>query len=205
LEYYLILFKTVLPIFPNLLNFNINRASILFININLMAQKMIIQILIKLLLTTLIVSQSTKKYRIDLTNMSASGLSAGGYMATQMHFAHSNYIKKVAVFAAGPYYCTEANLTKIASCMAYPSLINLTDIENKVGNFSANNLIDDVNYIKNAKVFLYSGKSDTSVVPGVVQKLEQMYKDFQANVTTKYDISGEHGFPTENYEKCLWN
>jgi len=46
---------------------------------------------------------------------------------------------------------------------------------------------------------------DVTVVPSVVQSLEQMYRDFGiSNITTMYSILGSHTFPTTNYGNlCL--
>ncbi len=43
-------------------------------------------------------------------SVTTSGISAGGYMAVQLHVAHSALVNGVGVVAAGPYYCAENSL-----------------------------------------------------------------------------------------------
>ena len=45
--------------------------------------------------------------KIDATNVTVSGLSSGGYMATQLHVARSSLFRGAGVVAAGPYYCAQ--------------------------------------------------------------------------------------------------
>jgi hypothetical protein len=42
---------------------------------------------------------------LDLSQSSVSGLSSGGYMATQFQLAHSETIIGAGIVGAGPYYC----------------------------------------------------------------------------------------------------
>ena len=45
---------------------------------------------------------------IDRNQVSVSGLSSGGYMATQLHVAYSSVFRRGAgVVAAGPWHCAE--------------------------------------------------------------------------------------------------
>ena len=46
---------------------------------------------------------------IDVKQTSASGLSAGAYMAGQLQVAHSSQIIGAALVAGGPYGCAETN------------------------------------------------------------------------------------------------
>src|SRR4249919_2672354 len=39
-----------------------------------------------------------------------SGISSGGFMAVQLHVAHSSTVKGAGVLAGGPYYCAQGNL-----------------------------------------------------------------------------------------------
>jgi poly(3-hydroxybutyrate) depolymerase len=56
--------------------------------------------------------------RADTKAVTASGLSSGGYMAVQLHIAHSKQVKGVGVIAGGPYYCAQGSLwTALYNCM----------------------------------------------------------------------------------------
>jgi len=47
---------------------------------------------------------------IDVTQISVSGISSGGFMAHQFHVAHSEHIMGVGVVAGGPYYCAAGSI-----------------------------------------------------------------------------------------------
>src|SRR6266849_6237415 len=50
--------------------------------------------------------------------VAASGVSSGGYMAVQLHVAHSATISGVGVIAGGPYYCAQGSLfTALYNCL----------------------------------------------------------------------------------------
>src|SRR6266446_2809845 len=46
----------------------------------------------------------------DANPVTASGLSSGGFMAVQLHVAHSAIVKGAGVVAGGPYYCAHGSL-----------------------------------------------------------------------------------------------
>lgn len=48
-------------------------------------------------------------YNIDSDTIMVSGLSAGGFMATQYHFSYSSEVAGAALIASGPYWCANAN------------------------------------------------------------------------------------------------
>ena len=55
---------------------------------------------------------------LTLGNVTVSGMSSGGYMATQFHVAHSDWVKGAGILAAGPYYCAKGDITTaLAQCV----------------------------------------------------------------------------------------
>jgi hypothetical protein len=71
--------------------------------------------------------------------------------------------------------------------------------------YEATGEIDKTDNLKDDRVYLYSGKSDTVVVPAVVQSLQTYYNFFMAasNVVGDFSIDSEHCFPTLAYgEVC---
>ena len=59
--------------------------------------------------------------------------------------------------------------------------------------------IDPTSFLNNSPVYLYSGTKDTVVNPGVMQKLEQYYTYYGANVKSNFNIASEHAFITNDY------
>lgn len=51
-----------------------------------------------------------QEMNIEPGSITTSGLSSGGYMAVQLHVAHSSIIEGSAIYAGGPYYCAQNSL-----------------------------------------------------------------------------------------------
>lgn len=60
--------------------------------------------------------------KIDKTQTTVSGLSAGGFMAVQLHVAYSaTFAKGAGVVAGGPFYCAEGSIVNATGrCMVTP-------------------------------------------------------------------------------------
>jgi len=134
-------------------------------------------------------------------SVSLSGLSAGAFFAVQYQFAYSSSVKGVAVFAGGPYYCAEGVLTNaLIRCMNGIGTIPLSTLEAYATRQASDGLIDPLSNLANHAVYLFSGTSDTTVVPKVVKALEQMYTDLGVtNIETNYNLVAAHTFPTLDF------
>jgi predicted esterase len=136
-----------------------------------------------------------------------SGLSSGGYMAVQMHVAHSATFNASSIFAAGPYFCAESSFSYAEEkCMYYlmggPDTDKLISYTNDQ---AAKKTIDDPANMKDDKIFIYSGSKDTVVDPKVVHALETYYEAFvpSANIKSNFALASQHCIPTLNYgETC---
>jgi len=135
--------------------------------------------------------------------VTTSGISAGGFFAVQMEYAHSSVISGAAIFAGGPYFCAQ-DLVGLALtiCMSTPAGIDLQIIDAAVRGFASIGSIDPLSNLANHKVYLYSGTQDTVVMPGVVQALESQYQAFgvtSKNLKTVFNLPAEHAMPTNGY------
>ncbi len=117
--------------------------------------------------------------RADTKAITASGLSSGGYMAVQLHVAHSAQVRGAAAIAAGPYYCAQGSLwTALYNCMQpgswspLPSIQGLADITDRL---AKEKRIDATSHLKAARVWLFNGSRDRTVYPAVVQSLREYY------------------------------
>ena len=69
-----------------------------------------------LLVTSVIEAKSPR------TDVTVSGISAGGSMATQLHLAFSSEISGCGIVAGPPYYCAQGSMiTAIGACMNGPA------------------------------------------------------------------------------------
>ena len=139
---------------------------------------------------------------IDLKNVTVSGLSSGGYMATQFQLAHSDWVKGVGVIAGGPYFCAQGDITTaLAQCVnKVEGEINLEALNEKAKQYETEGKIASLSNMKDAKVWLFHGTQDTRVIAPVSDLLFEQYKlwtDTQ-NITYINDKPMAHLFPTEN-------
>jgi len=143
------------------------------------------------------------RYAIDLSSTSVSGLSSGGFMAVQFHLAFSSIMKGAAVFAGGPYMCSQGSVTKALTTCAQGS--PAPDVQACVAaanqNFQAGS-IDDPAALATQKVFLFSGADDVVVAPAVVDALQSFYAAFVPSASIQYvnrRPATSHTWPTLDY------
>jgi len=143
------------------------------------------------------------QYNVSVDEVSVSGISSGGYMASQMHFAYSTTIRKGAgIIAAGPVYCSEGNvLIAEGPCMADTGSRNLPFLLSVIRTWSGNGYIDPTSNLAGSKVYLLSGTLDSAVKQPVVNDLKTMYSRFlpAANIFYKNDLAVEHAVPTDSF------
>ena len=72
--------------------------------------------------------------------------------------------------------------------MTMPYLISNTLIESEAWRYEKAGYIDDLSNINADKVYIFSGKKDSVVYNGVVEKLETLYKNLNADVKVNYNV-----------------
>jgi poly(3-hydroxybutyrate) depolymerase len=134
--------------------------------------------------------------------VTVSGLSSGGYMAIQLHVAHSATISGAGAIAGGPYYCAQGSVwTAYWNCMR-PSawaplppahvLANLADVA------AAGGRIDGTLSLRGAPVWLFSGTRDRTVAPEVVHAARAYYEIVGARTVLVADKPAGHGMPAHD-------
>ena len=145
---------------------------------------------------------------LDLENVTVSGLSSGGYMATQFQLAHSDWVNGVGVIAGGPYFCAQGDITTaLAQCVnKVEGEISLKTLNEKANQYETDGKIASLSNMKDAKVWLFHGTQDTRVIAQVSDLLFEQYKLWTdtANITYVNDKPMAHLFPTEkNGVNCM--
>lgn len=131
-----------------------------------------------------------------------SGLSAGGFFAHQFHVAFSSKVSGAAIVAGGPYWCAgDSPITAQGACMQQPSRISVPLLAAITTSTALTGTIDPTSNLRNASVYLFSGSRDTTVVPGVVKKLEEYYQHWMQDgrLQTEYSIAAEHAWVTQDF------
>lgn len=153
-------------------------------------------------------SAALPSLNIDLTNVTVSGQSSGGYMATQFHVAHSDWVKGSGALAAGPYYCAQGDITTaLAQCVnKTQGSTSPEELAKKAKQYEQQGKIAALTNLKDAKVWLFHGTQDTRIIGDVSNKLHQQYLTWTDTQNVKYinDKPIAHVFPTKsNGTNCM--
>lgn len=132
-------------------------------------------------------------YGADIAALTVSGVSSGGYMAVQMHVAHSSRVKGVGALAAGPYFCARGSLwIAWTRCMTGSPDASAAEAQR----LARERLIDPLANLAGAPVWLFSGREDRTVVPEVVQALKRFYEAHGAKPVLVADKPAGHAMVT---------
>jgi poly(3-hydroxybutyrate) depolymerase len=134
-------------------------------------------------------------YHVDPAKITAAGISSGAYMATQLHVAYSATFKGAAIFAGGPYYCAQDNLSiALSNCTNnyYPT--NLPVLEQDTDNTAFYGFIDATSHLRGQKAYVFSGTNDTTVYPSVVRDLVSYYQHYGVSVTSNFGTAAGHAW-----------
>lgn len=136
---------------------------------------------------------------IDTAQTTVSGLSSGGFMASQLGYAFSRTFKGVGVFAGGPYMC--AGHSPYTACMYDASISDrmLAAMQGDINNWS-DTAIDDKANVAAQKIFLFVGTSDTIAGPNPMNALQKQYANNGVPAANLQYVKGSgtaHTFPTD--------
>jgi poly(3-hydroxybutyrate) depolymerase len=131
-----------------------------------------------LIATQVQAAESLRRYNIDITSTTVSGLSSGAFMAQQFHFAESDIVNGVAIIAGGPFYCAKGRLILATDkCMqpkvdGGPSAAESLEAAQKA---ERKGLIPSLANIENDKVYIFTGTKDTTVNPAASAATRSLY------------------------------
>ncbi len=134
--------------------------------------------------------------------VTVSGLSSGAYMAQQFHTAFSGSVSGVGVLAGGPYYCAQGTVINgLNRCMKTSmGLPKADDSQKEAEKLEKSGAIDSLQNMKSAKVYLFSGTLDETVLPVVMNVLHQIYQNWGVkDLFYEHNLRVGHAFPTEDF------
>jgi poly(3-hydroxybutyrate) depolymerase len=109
-------------------------------------------------------------------SVTVSGISAGGYMAVQVHVAHSSLVNGVGVVAAGPYFCAENSLRlALGRCMQGDEPIAVDELVGLTSQLALDGRIDTIADLADDRVWIFRGVRDEVVAKSVVDALQSYY------------------------------
>ncbi|MFI7321588.1 PHB depolymerase family esterase [Streptomyces venezuelae] len=122
-----------------------------------------------------------------------SGVSSGGYLADQLHVAHSAVFEGAGIFSAGAYDCAQGSVnTALYACMdTYMPRKTPAQLERLTRERAAAGRVDPVANLAGDRVWLFHGGNDRTVDRPVNDDLATYHRDFGADVA--YDTSSAAG------------
>jgi len=151
------------------------------------------------LISTFLFTSIIQCYIVDTSKLSVSGISSGGFMAVQFHVAYSSEIMGVGVFAGGPYYCAQGQLSLAFTNCMYGIMLDVNKLISLTKDFEKKHYIDQLANLTKSQIYLYSGTRDSVVYPTVMKSLQTYYQAFANNIKTDFNTASEHCIPTDNY------
>jgi poly(3-hydroxybutyrate) depolymerase len=131
--------------------------------------------------------------RLNITAVYVTGVSSGGFLATQLQVAYSGSIDGAGIIAAGPYDCGQGNVIDFATCDIGASLPVL---EQQAVTWAAQGKIDPVSNLAAKPVYVYHGTLDPVASDLVSGAGVSFYRHFGANVVYHNRDPAGHGWPT---------
>lgn len=134
---------------------------------------------------------------LNITATYVTGISSGGFMATQLQVAYSATFQGAGIFAAGPYYCGNGNLAVLSTqCGTDLTGLDVTTLEQTADAWAANGKIDPLANLKGKPVYTYHGQLDPLVSQPVSDAGVAFYQHYGAAVRYHASDAAGHGWPT---------
>jgi poly(3-hydroxybutyrate) depolymerase len=136
---------------------------------------------------------------IDPHGITVSGISAGGYMATQFHVAHSGSVSGSAAIASGPWYCAHGDVMRaLGPCLSGPAdAIDVPALVAAARSAAESRSIDPLAGLADDPVWIFRGTQDPVVGIDVARALADFHGAVApaAPVTLTDSIAAGHACP----------
>lgn len=136
-----------------------------------------------------------------LPQVTVSGLSSGGYMASQFQLANSANVTGAAVIAAGPWGCAGGDIgTALAGCISGED-IDVTALQSTAAAMADDGRIDALDNIASHRLFFFLGAADPVIKPAVVDAARQFMSAYVNDDQAMFvgDVGATHGWVTSAY------
>lgn len=123
---------------------------------------------------------------LNITGDYVTGVSSGGFMATQLQVAYSATFQGAGIIAAGPYDCGQGTVIGFEACDLG---IGVTTLEDQAVTWADQGRIDPVSDLRNKPVYTYHGTLDPVVDDELSDAGVEFYQHFGAR-TSYHDWDG---------------
>ena len=147
-------------------------------------------------------AEALPKLGADVSNVTVSGISSGGFMAVQLHVAHSAIVKGAGVVAGGPYYCAQGSVwTAYYNCTepgVFVPLPQTAVLRAEAEAQARAGRIDATSHLASSRAWLFTGSRDRLVSRDVVEGLNGFYAAYKVKTVIVRDKPAGHAMPTMN-------
>jgi poly(3-hydroxybutyrate) depolymerase len=134
-------------------------------------------------------------------SLTVSGVSSGGYMATQYQVAYAKDVIGAGIVAAGPWFCAQNSLFRaLDDCMKGGTIgPDVAPLVAAARQTAKAGFIDDPSWIVPDRVFVFHGSRDQTVGAAVTDSLVRFYRAFIPPERIHYEtrVAAAHGFPAQ--------
>jgi poly(3-hydroxybutyrate) depolymerase len=156
--------------------------------------------LLSLCATAAAADEPLPKLRIQAGSLTVSGVSSGGYMATQYQVAYAKDVAGAGVVAAGPWLCAQGIVTRALDDCTEGSAAGpaITPLVAALRASAAARAVDDPSWLAPDRVWMFHGRKDRRVGAAVSDSLLRFYHAFIPRERIRYvtEVDAAHGFPT---------
>ncbi|MFK7958067.1 MAG: hypothetical protein AB8B96_18365 [Lysobacterales bacterium] len=135
---------------------------------------------------------------IDTDQITVSGISSGGYMASQLHVAHSSTFSGAAIIAAGPWWCAKGNISRALDLCIKGGSFDSAETRAHLDSLASAGDIDPAANLSADPVWLFHGRNDVTVASTVVEAAAQFYRNVgnPQKVVSVTDVPAAHAIAT---------
>lgn len=147
-------------------------------------------------------SEKLPALHLDSKSVTVSGISAGAYMATQLHLAFSSSIAGSGSVAGGPWRCSQGSVwTAQSDCMSSTGSIDTNELAADFKNAAKAGEVDSLTNLKNARMYIFNSATDGVVRPPIQTKNVEFFEKFipKTSILVEENLKSAHGFPTLDY------
>lgn len=145
---------------------------------------------------------SSVKFNIDPKRVSVSGISAGAFMAHQLHVAYSEIFFGAGLIAGGAYRVSQGSLLGALVCgMHGHGAWSGEFLAQAARTLAAQGRIAPLENLKNSRVWVFHGAQDTKVQEKSSEILVDFYEQFIAKSAIAYvnHVEVVHAMPTDRF------
>lgn len=157
-------------------------------------------LLLSLVTATAAAADALPRLALVPGSLTVSGVSAGGYMATQYQVAYARDVAGAGIIGAGPWFCAQGLVTRaLEDCLA--GGIAGPDERPLVAALRASaaaGAVDDPSWLAPDRVWILHGGKDVTIGDAVSDALVRFYRAFLPPGRIRYvtQVPAAHGFPT---------